>query len=368
MIYEGGSLFSGFGGMDWAFEQEGFRVRWQVEIDAWCRKVLAQRFPHSKQYEDVHNVGQRNLRPVDVIFGGAPCQPVSAAGKRKGTSDNRWLWPEFARIIDELKPAVVFLENSDKICAPIRKGGVVIETAPALRVVRSLAEMGFDAEWGVVPASSVGAPHKRDRWWCVAWNVSNANRIRQRRQAATAVAGQYLYWNQWDAALQSQKRSAEFYAAQSGASLSDTSSFGLEGSQSVSGASQAEVATTDRSRGDFLRDTERARLEGSDGTQLEATTQFTERSEIQQIGQTHERDLGGVVFDGLTDRLERFARTELWAAPLGAQPYAFEPARFTDDAYDWKNRVQALGNSVVVPVVRSFAEGIKTLLDELYSL
>src|SRR5512139_2392629 len=96
-----GSLFSGIGGLELGLERAGMAVRWQVEIDPYCRKVLAKHWPDVARYEDVRDVGRHNLEPVDLICGGFPCQPVSLAGKRMGDGDDRWLWPEFIRVVRE---------------------------------------------------------------------------------------------------------------------------------------------------------------------------------------------------------------------------------------------------------------------------
>ena len=100
-----GSLFTGIGGIDLGLERAGMRVLWQVEIDDWCRRVLAKHWPDVERFADVRDVGAHNLAPVDVICGGFPCQPVSTAGKQRGRADERWLWPEFARIVRGLPPA-----------------------------------------------------------------------------------------------------------------------------------------------------------------------------------------------------------------------------------------------------------------------
>jgi len=158
-----GSLFSGIGGIDLAFERAGFQIAFQVENNTFCQKVLAKHWPDVTRFEDVRNVGKHNLPIVDVLVGGFPCQSISSAGRREGiTKDSRsGLWFEFARIIGELRPRYVFLEN---VAAITSKGGAL--------VVGQLADMGYDAEWAVVSAADVGAPHLRKRWFCVAYAES----------------------------------------------------------------------------------------------------------------------------------------------------------------------------------------------------
>jgi DNA (cytosine-5)-methyltransferase 1 len=110
----------------------------------------------------VFDVGKRNLRRVDVVVGGFPCQPVSAAGKQRGADDVRWLWPEFVRVVREIKPRWVVVENVVRLLsvnAGREFGGVV----------RDLAACGFCVEWDCLPAAAVGAPHIRDRVFVVAY-------------------------------------------------------------------------------------------------------------------------------------------------------------------------------------------------------
>jgi len=136
-------------------------VKWQVEIDPYCRKVLAKHWPDVECFEDVREVGAHNLAPVDLICGGFPCQPVSCAGQRKGTDDERWLWPEFYRLICELRPRWVLGENVPGLLS-IDAGRVFGG------ILRDLASCGYDAEWDCIPAAAVGAPHRRDRVFVVA--------------------------------------------------------------------------------------------------------------------------------------------------------------------------------------------------------
>ena len=134
-------------------------IAWQVEIDPWCRKVLAKHWPDVPKFEDVCKVGSHNLEPVDLICGGFPCQDISNAGKRAGIEGERsGLWSEYARIIRELRPRYVIVEN---VAALLARGIDV--------VLRDLAESGYNAEWDIISAAAVGAPHRRERVWIVAY-------------------------------------------------------------------------------------------------------------------------------------------------------------------------------------------------------
>ena len=163
-----GSLFAGIGGFDLGLERtNGFEVVWQVEWDSYCQKVLAKHWPSVPCYGDIHDVGAHNLAPVDVLVGGFPCQPVSVAGKRKGQDDDRWLWPEFGRLICELRPRYVLVENVPGLL--VRGMGDVLG---------DLSTFGYDAEWGIVSAASVGAPHLRKRIFIIAH--ANGTRCKER--------------------------------------------------------------------------------------------------------------------------------------------------------------------------------------------
>lgn len=152
-----GSLFSGIGLLELGLERAGLgHTAWQAEIDPYCRAVLRRHWPAATRYNDVREVDHEAAR-VDVLCGGFPCQPFSAAGKRGGLDDVRWLWPEYARIIEDQKPAIVIGEN----VPGLRKAGL-----PA--VLADLARLGFDAEWCTFRAAHLGAPHERNRVWVVA--------------------------------------------------------------------------------------------------------------------------------------------------------------------------------------------------------
>ena len=167
-----GSLFSGIGGLELGVEAAtGARVLWQVERDAWCREVLAKHWPDAVRYDDVCTVN--GLPRVDIICGGFPCQDVSVAGKRAGFSGERSsLWREYRRIVADVGPRFVFVENVPGLLTA--DGGWAFG-----EVLGDLAALGFDATWDVFRASDVGAPHRRERVFLLAYR-DGERRERQR--------------------------------------------------------------------------------------------------------------------------------------------------------------------------------------------
>lgn len=154
-----GSLFSGIGGMDLGLERAGMECKWQVEINEYCQRVLQKHWPTVPKFRDVREVGKHNLESVDLIAGGFPCQDLSVAGKRAGIEGERsGLWSEFYRIICELRPRLVLVEN---VAALLERG--------MGRVLGDLASCGYDAEWRVFRAADFGAPHRRERVFAIAY-------------------------------------------------------------------------------------------------------------------------------------------------------------------------------------------------------
>jgi DNA (cytosine-5)-methyltransferase 1 len=210
-----GSLFAGIGGFDLGFERAGMRTLWFCEQDAYCQRVLARHWPGVPCHPDVRALvadtdargcnqpltpalaqqdgeafggrplddgatasdpPSRNGRAlpvsvpyVDVLCGGFPCQDISLAGKGAGIDGSRsGLWQEFARLIGELRPRYVVVENVPAL------------TSRGLdRVLADLAACGFDAEWDHLPASAFGAPHRRDRIWIVAYPYAASGRLKE---------------------------------------------------------------------------------------------------------------------------------------------------------------------------------------------
>ena len=154
-----GSLFSGIGGIDLGLERTGhFRTVWFSEIDSYANRVLAKHWPNVPNLGNVKEIDYATVTRPDVLVGGYPCQPFSTAGKRLGESDPRHLWPECLRALRELRPRYALFENV--------RGHLSLGFA---QVLSDLAALGFNAEWQIIPAASVGAPHRRDRLFIVAY-------------------------------------------------------------------------------------------------------------------------------------------------------------------------------------------------------
>jgi DNA (cytosine-5)-methyltransferase 1 len=160
-----GSLFSGIGGLDLGLERAGMKVIWQSEIDPYACRVLAKHWPEVENHGNIKHIQWGNVVRPDVICGGYPCQPFSTAGKRAGEADERHLWPYVRDAISHLRPRYAILEN---VRGHLSLGGTT--------VIGELASIGYDAEWHLVRAATIGAPHRRDRIFIVAYPTGSAGR------------------------------------------------------------------------------------------------------------------------------------------------------------------------------------------------
>lgn len=174
-----GSAFSGIGGFELGLERSisNSKTVWQIEQNPFCQKILRKHWPDAKIYDDVREVGAHNLEPVDIFCAGFPCQDISVAGKGEGLDGKKsGLWWECFRIISELRPRIIVLEN---VAAITFRGG--------REVVGSLSEIGYDAEWTIISAKQFGAPHLRKRWFCVAYPNTRRKKstVQTRRQESS---------------------------------------------------------------------------------------------------------------------------------------------------------------------------------------
>jgi DNA (cytosine-5)-methyltransferase 1 len=169
-----GSLFSGIGGFDLAAEWMGWENVFHCEWMEFPRKVLEYHFPNADSLIDICKTDfKKYANKIDILTGGFPCQPFSMAGKRKGTDDERYLWGEMLRAVQEIKPQFVIAENVFGITNI--DGGMVFE-----QVCLDLEAEGYEVQQFIIPAAAKNAPHRRDRVWFVAY--SKHLRCLQRKQ------------------------------------------------------------------------------------------------------------------------------------------------------------------------------------------
>ena len=164
-----GSLFSGIGGFDLASEWMEWQNAFHCEYNPFCQRVLKYYWPNAATYTDIRETDFTVWRNrLDILTGGFPCQPYSTAGKRKGKDDERHLWPEMLRAVRESRPRWIVGENVRGLVS--WSGGLVFEEVQA-----DLEAEGYEVQPFVLPAASIGAPHKRERVWFVAY--ANGGRI-----------------------------------------------------------------------------------------------------------------------------------------------------------------------------------------------
>jgi DNA (cytosine-5)-methyltransferase 1 len=352
-MFKVGSLFTGIGGIDLAFQNAGFEIAWQIEIDDYCQKALAKNFPNVPKYRDIYDCD--NFPYVDVITAGFPCQPFSVAGLRKGADDERFLIPRMLEVVAYVNPKMVFLENVPGF-ASLNDG------TEFKLLLRSLAEMGYDAQWGHIRASDVGAPHKRERWFCVAysdqkrrgevggdseslreWSSSTSPTLPDTERNGWQPRGFYqprLIWRIRDGRIVSQIRNNRD-------TLGDEShSVCIDGKREELGVIQ------------FSRQIRRHRRETNQTRYRKGLPARSSEGNGQQI--TVESRLGRAAH-GLSYRLDGHQ----FPSSRNVPQYGFEPSRVTDRKQHRRDRIKALGNAVVPQVILPIAQEMYSYLMEL---
>lgn len=164
---------------DLGLERAGMRCVGQVEIEPFCQKVLAKHWPDVWRWNDVKTLTGETVRQhcetVDLLCGGVPCQPASVAGKRKGAADDRWLWPDFLRLVSEIKPLWVLAENPRGITSLCVEGVQFSEW-----LAGEFAARGYELLPVQLAAENVYAPHERKRVWFVAYRAESRCEARRR--------------------------------------------------------------------------------------------------------------------------------------------------------------------------------------------
>ena len=223
-------LFSGIGGFSLGLERTGgFETVAFCEIEPFPRRVLAKHWPEVPCYDDVRTLTGDVLRrdgiAVDVITGGFPCQDLSVAGKQRGMGEGTrsGLWSEIVRLVGELRPQYVIVENvAALLVGPSERRGGWFG-----RVLGDLAECGYDAEWENIPASALGAPHRRERVWLVAYAQQERPNAGEHDQIGERPA-RYEEWDrpQW---------AVQFGLAGNGAPLADATDMQRNGGDYYAG-------------------------------------------------------------------------------------------------------------------------------------
>ena len=314
-------LFSGIGGFSLGLHSTGiFDTVKFVEIDKFCQKVLNKNFPGIPIEEDIKNVKGQEFE-ADVITGGFPCQPFSVAGKQKGTNDNRYLWPEMLRLIKEIKPEFVIGENV--------QGLINLQNGMVLRQVQDdLESEGFEVQCFLIPASGLGAWHKRNRVWIMGHSKHNGLLASEKRSRNDEDVSNSTSLGPRECRDSDRKEGSE--------DCSSTQSDGKRSnvSNTISKLSNGCSGTTRDSKTEFIR------LECNEGWHWNQVRSETERCSEQSksTNQTWwqiESDLCGVP-DGISYGLDK----------------------------DRVNRIKSLGNAIVPQCARIIGLAIKKVLRE----
>lgn len=309
-------LFSGIGGFSLAGSWAGMETAAFCEINEFCQKVLRKNFPGVPIYDDVFAVTREQLekdgaisgdRTVELVCGGFPCQPFSVAGKQRGKEDDRHLWPEMFRIIQELRPTWVVGEN---VTGLIR---LALDD-----VLADLESEGYTVRTFIIPASAVGAPHRRDRVWIVGYSDSVRCNHRRNYWEERQIHCDEEWYNQ-TACTDGKKLQSEF--GEDGKTLADSNSTGQQ---------KRHLATISKRSGFSSRGADQGRAE-----------------RISQSGVCR-------MFNGLSTKLDGHR----WPAGLGQEQYEWEPPRVATGIKHRKDRLQALGNSIVPQVAYQILKAI----------
>jgi DNA (cytosine-5)-methyltransferase 1 len=369
------SLYSGIGGVDLAAHWAGIETAAMCDSDPFCRSVLRRHWPGVPIFESDEAVTGAALRSlgidrVDIVAGGAPCQPFSVAGKRQGQGDDRHRWPQMARVVSEVRPAWVVFENVPHIA------NLALDL-----VLDDLDHLGYTSRAFEVPACAVGAPHQRIRLFVVSRAVGLADSDDDRREQR----GEAYDLDRGDAQRNESDRRGEVGVAQG-----DTGCGGIQRFADRGGVPDAESAGVGEEvqrerRRDSSRDAGAARIGVALGNSESVGREGLRPGGIEEphasTGPSLPRRASGGMVDAATGRpqegLRRTSSAERrpagrdregapesglgrishgisdwldatrWPAPRGAEQHRWEPPRITALRHLRRKRVKALGNAVV---------------------
>lgn len=324
------SLFSGIGGIDLAAHWAGMETVAFCEREPFPQKVLKKHWPNVPIYDDVCTLTAERLkedgiigpgRTIDIISGGFPCQPFSHAGKRGGTSDDRYLWPEIVRILQEVQPTwfigenvagLISMEQSDSELILEDNTTVCEETEMVLETIKNdLENSGYQAFYVVIPSCAVGSPNRRDRIFIVAYAESKQD------------------WGLQQPEVQPNTGTI---------------------CENVANTDSEPRLETNQTAGTFRG--ERNTWDNAGRSRRTSTSR--------RCGRESESQLGGVL-DGISDWLDRYQ----WPAGQGAEQYDWEPPRVATGVKDRVGRLKALGNAVNPVQIYPIMAAIKAIDDQL---
>ena len=391
--------FSGIGGFSYAAEKlvGGFETTQFIEIDPYCQKVLNKHWPNVPICDDIRTFTAKPFQ-FDAVCGGFPCQDISTAGRGKGiTQETRsGLFYELMRVVRMVRPKYIILEN----VAAILNNGLDI-------VLGELSEAGYDAEWSVISASSLGACHQRSRWWLIAYpksKLSNGSKLKSSLNKKSST---------------SKSRNSNISTSNSNYNGSSTSEKSTSFEKTDGGAEERKNETCQSQRGSESRDTETVQLNVTDPDSLQRLNVLRqkpeERQETQQgIGNrtdgsanapnTQNKRLqrtseGGISGERLWPDSSRYNQTtpntisqrtqiqyeqrgsSIWNFPSSYrkegstlspnwQAYESEPClrRGDDGLSNWTHRLKALGNSVVPQCAAIPLQRVRDIHEQLTSV
>jgi len=198
-----GSLCTGYGGLDMAVEAFfNAEMAWCAENDKHASKLIEQRF-NKPNLGDIKQIDWASVEPIDILTAGYPCQPFSNAGQRKGTDDERHIWPHIIKAISILRPKFIILENV--------RGHLSLGFK---EVLSDLAQNGYDAKWRIVRASDIGAPHQRARLFIIAYSYGEG--LQRNRWQERGFGSEFATDTNSDACQKSRRTDREVSATDRG--------------------------------------------------------------------------------------------------------------------------------------------------------
>jgi DNA (cytosine-5)-methyltransferase 1 len=356
-------LFSGIGGFSLGLEKAGFTTKAFCEMDPFCKLVLNKHWKDIPIYDNIKTLNgtqiEKDIGAIDIITGGFPCQPYSVAGKQKGTNDDRYLWPEMFRVIREVQPTFVIAENVKGLVNI--QDGMVFET-----VCSDLESEGFEVQTFIIPAAGIGAPHKRERVWIVAYSISNDKKqtIQRSDGEESRISKEYRKnddTSRVTSGASGVRSSRDEYVENSRRTLRQGSQFGTENENEIREEDANQSERSSQTREDVVADTYTRFSNGSqeeiqsrrnavDTSSEDLADTSSEQSDSQNYGQEQRE-----VSEPKQIKLGGRSSGLLWPSN-----WEFEPdvGRVADGIPGRAHRLKALGNAIVPQIAEEIGKAI----------